>query len=164
MDNQRFILIAALSLILFFLWQAWDKQHLEAPVTPTTATSPAQSVPSVPTLSTPGNQAASAAPSTEPSRGQRISITTDLLQAQIDTSGGDLRQLSAYVGAAKNVGQVTTRDETPQPSGHHTAVYATSRVLVTDQLAAEEISRLGDVQKRQLCDPALQLGRAGFDV
>jgi hypothetical protein len=39
--------------------------------------------------------------------------------------------------APQSPGQVTTRDETPQPSGHHTAVYATSRVLVTDQLAAE---------------------------
>ena len=39
--------------------------------------------------------------------------------------------------APQSPGQATTRNETPHPSGHHTAAFATSRVRVTDQLAAE---------------------------
>jgi hypothetical protein len=39
--------------------------------------------------------------------------------------------------APQSPGQVTTRNEAPQPSGHHTAAFATSRVRVTDRLAAE---------------------------
>ncbi len=93
MDNQRLILVVALSVILLFLWQAWDKQHIEAPVAPTTSTTTSPSGSTVPTLTTPGTQATSTAPSSEPPHGQRIHITTDLLQAQIDTSGGDLRDL-----------------------------------------------------------------------
>ncbi|MHB8453317.1 MAG: membrane protein insertase YidC [Acidiferrobacterales bacterium] len=90
MDNQRLALFVALSVILLLLWQAWEKDHQPVPAAPTASAT--QVVPAAPT-------AASVAPNPSgsataiPESGQRIHITTDLLTAEIDTSGGDLRQL-----------------------------------------------------------------------
>ena len=102
MDNQRFILFIALSLIILMLWTAWEKEQQAA--APTTASA----------LPTPANGAnVPAAPSTEAAkptqttpalrgqalvRGQRVVVLTDLLRAEIDTTGADLRvlELRAY--------------------------------------------------------------------
>ena len=45
--------------------------------------------------------------------------------------------LSPGYPAPQSPGSEVTRDETPSPSGNHVAAYVTSRVLVTDRLAAE---------------------------
>ncbi len=106
MDNQRLFLFVALSLVLMFLWQAWEaNKHKEAATVSAPATTsgtltpaPADSTPSV------SNVAVNAAPSVAASQpaaipsstlksAQRIHITSDLFVAEIDTAGGDLRRL-----------------------------------------------------------------------
>jgi YidC/Oxa1 family membrane protein insertase len=76
MENRRFILLAVLAVFGFLLYQAWVKDYREpqaaAPVTASTA-------------------AAESAPL--PGTGARISVDTDVLAAQISTSGGDLRRV-----------------------------------------------------------------------
>jgi YidC/Oxa1 family membrane protein insertase len=99
MDNQRFILFIALSLIIVMLWGAWEKeQQAQAPApAATTSAPPAPSggpVPSAPAAGTaPAAQAAPAIRSQQLEQGQRVVVTTDLLRAEIDTVGGDLRVL-----------------------------------------------------------------------
>ena len=109
MDNQRLFLFVALSLVLMFLWQAWegnkrkDATVSSAPIT--TASSPATSP--IPLSSTPStnNVAASAAATASTSQqpipvaalalksAQRVRVVSDLFVAEIDTAGGDLRRL-----------------------------------------------------------------------
>jgi YidC/Oxa1 family membrane protein insertase len=87
MDNQRFLLFAALALIVMMLWSAWESEHPQAPAPTTVAGTP--TVPAAPTAPT-----APPAPKTSQlTQGQRIKIATDLLQAEIDTQGGDIRLL-----------------------------------------------------------------------
>ncbi len=99
-ENQRLLLFAALVFVLFLLWQNWlEFQALKhPPPAPPVATAPAastvpsavavapgQDVPAVATAPGAGLQALSG--------GQRVRVTTDLFEAEIDTVGGDLRQV-----------------------------------------------------------------------
>jgi len=100
MDNQRFILFIALSLIILMLWSAWEKeQQTPAPAAAnTTASAPAKTpsngpIPSAPASGTPAAQKAPTVRAQSLEQGQRIVVTTDLLRAEIDTVGGDLRVL-----------------------------------------------------------------------
>jgi len=92
MDNQRFILFAALSLIIYMLWTAWESEHQKAPVPRPASTQGVPIAPSAPGITT-------VTPATAPAatqlleRGQRIQVETDLVHAEIDTVGGDLRVL-----------------------------------------------------------------------
>jgi len=108
MDNIRLVLIAAISLVLYLLWQAWQEDY-GAPLqsvaeqTAVEMTQQAAGVPSLPEASdmpqaaTPGTQAT--APIDSPvaagplSKGGRILVETDLYRAEIDTTGADLRVL-----------------------------------------------------------------------
>lgn len=92
MDNQRLILVIALSLIVLLLWQAWEKER-RGPQPQVSAPAVQREVPSAPPA-TPAPGAAPA-PSAEPtlaSAGQ-VRVTTDLMDARIDLLGGDLREL-----------------------------------------------------------------------
>jgi len=91
MDNQRVVLFVALSVIILLLWQAWEKEYPSTPTSTTTAAS-TQTIPTVPTAGATTSTTV-IAPGVAPERGERIHITTDLLEGEIDTSGGDLRQL-----------------------------------------------------------------------
>jgi len=101
-ENQRLLLFAALMFVLFLLWQNWlEFQALKhpPPAPPVaTALAPDSTVPSAPAV-TSGQDvpaavatASSAGPQTL-SGGQRVRVITDLLEAEIDTVGGDLRQV-----------------------------------------------------------------------
>jgi YidC/Oxa1 family membrane protein insertase len=98
MDTQRLLLFVGLSLVLFLLWDAWQREVNPPPVQPAiseraTTPSTAADVP----VST------EAAPTTSPSqvpagdeavqRAESLEIVTDVLRAVIDTHGGDLRQV-----------------------------------------------------------------------
>lgn len=92
MDNQRFILFIALSVIILLLWQAWESEKQAA--SPTTATR--QEVPSAPEAPTPAAPARPGQIAVEPKiieHAESIEITTDLVHAVINTQGGDLRML-----------------------------------------------------------------------
>ena len=100
MDIQRTVTLSVFFISAFLLWDAWQKQHLPSPPiqTPTVASTPqpgqpgAASAPSpapalVPPAASP--QQASALPA-----GIRVHVSTDKLSAEIDTVGGDLRNVT----------------------------------------------------------------------
>jgi YidC/Oxa1 family membrane protein insertase len=93
MDNYRLILLLALGLIVMMIWQAWEQEHATAP--PAAQATP-DARPGPPTAVAPpaSPQAATTAPSPVGlKRGTRVVVTTDLVRAEIDTEGGDLRDL-----------------------------------------------------------------------
>lgn len=104
-DTQRILLFFALSLVLLLIWQAWvedfgpskkqapavaeQSQSADIPSAPSTA-----DVPASPEMS--AGDAAPSVPAPTPSalaRSQRIKVVTDVFDIEIDTSGGDLRQV-----------------------------------------------------------------------
>ncbi|MEZ5593886.1 MAG: membrane protein insertase YidC [Gammaproteobacteria bacterium] len=104
MENQRLILVIALGLVLFLIWQAWmeEQMALNPPPAQTSLSTPSATAPDSPGQSgtgpvagdvplAPGATAASAVPST-PATGtsQRIKVITDQYVAEIDTRGGSL--------------------------------------------------------------------------
>jgi YidC/Oxa1 family membrane protein insertase len=100
MENRRFILIALLGVVLFFMYQAWQKDY--AVTTPPRVDAPTAVLPAEP-------GAVSAAPSDIPTAavqaeaadladsgsasGARIQVETDVLRAEIALDGGELRRL-----------------------------------------------------------------------
>ena len=97
MDNQRIFLFAILSLLIVMLWSAWESEHRPAgepaavvkqgvPSTPTKAEAP--TAPARAGTPSPGGAPGGAS---QIESGTRIQVITDLLNAEIDTQGGDLR-------------------------------------------------------------------------
>ncbi|MBE9563457.1 MAG: membrane protein insertase YidC [Proteobacteria bacterium] len=109
MENTRLILVMALAFVLLLMYQAW---HEDYPPTPTVVSStgvtstktPDTSIPSAPSI-----PESSELPSVGPSSAielpiattarllntkERIHITTDVLQLEIDTIGGDIRKIN----------------------------------------------------------------------
>lgn len=102
MDLQRLFLFLIFSTSLFLLWDGWQRtQNPVAQVAPaTTAQTPAPVATSAPAASSgPGvaatqAQAGAVEPRAKPQQdGQKITVTTDWLVADINTQGGDLRRL-----------------------------------------------------------------------
>jgi YidC/Oxa1 family membrane protein insertase len=117
LDSQRIVLFFALSVVLLLIWQAWvddnGSAREAAPVAEYTAPSDVPMAPQdVPASSdaqssTPSVGSAPELPPPTPealARSTRISVTTDVFDAEIDTAGGDLRQvlLSQYPISSKN--------------------------------------------------------------
>ena len=98
MDNQRLFLFFALAMVLMLIWQAWEQHNAPpqtpAPVTATGAPAPA-AAPGVPQAPIP--QTAETTPSLKPAEalasGTRIQVRTDVMEAVIDSLGGDMREL-----------------------------------------------------------------------
>ena len=97
MENRRFILIALLGVVLFFLYPAWQKDH---PATPPPAAAPAaqgtaapDETPSATAPASPSGSAAAPAASEASAPGERITVRTDLFAATISTLGADLRRV-----------------------------------------------------------------------
>src|SRR4051795_4617423 len=90
MDSFRVFAGIVFAISVFFLFDAWMKEH-QPPPPATTGPAPAQPNTSVP--SAPGAKRAppAAAVPTERPRGQRVVVTTDTLKAEIDTAGGGLK-------------------------------------------------------------------------
>ena len=94
MDTQRLILFVVFSFSLLMLWENWQKheQPVAAVSSPTQATS--AGVAPVPTLgqqTAPVSTPIASAPGLV--NGPRAVVTTDVLRAEIDANGGDLRSL-----------------------------------------------------------------------
>jgi YidC/Oxa1 family membrane protein insertase len=103
MDTQRIIALVIFVVSSFLLWDAWQKyQHPVAPQPGGRTAAPRGELPP----SAPDKAAAhgppvqgqapsppTAAASAQLETGQRLAVTTDLLTAEIDTAGGDLRKL-----------------------------------------------------------------------
>ena len=92
MDFQRFFLFIIFSFSLFLLWDGWQRsQHPEMQNTREAKT--AVSVPSVVTASLEKPGANLVVAQQKLQTGQKITVKTDLLVAEINTVGGDLRHL-----------------------------------------------------------------------
>ena len=122
METQRLVALFVFMFSGFLLWTAWQKQHMPVPA-PTVATQPG-AVNTVPTPSNSSGQAAGTAPamSAAPAtgqllRGERIRVATDLIIAEIDSNGGDLRQIELIKHKAsedKSRNLTLFNDNTPQ--------------------------------------------------
>ena len=95
MDTRRLILFVIFSMSILMLWDAWQRKHAPAEVVPQVSSNVDNSVPGQAVSPT-----ASANKAELPVEGdyklltaQRISVTTDLYKADIETTGGDLRKL-----------------------------------------------------------------------
>ena len=101
MENRRFILIALLGVVLFFMYQAWQKDYgpkPEALLETTPSASLADDVPvagdpatGVPTVDAAGSGNGTGA--ARPGQDARIFFETDVFSGQISLIGGDLRRL-----------------------------------------------------------------------
>ena len=97
MDTQRLLLFVGLGLVLFMLWEAWQREVNPPPaqpaVTQPTATPSAPSDVPVGAESRPAVQAPSLVPAGDDvvQRSESLEIKTNVIRAVIDTHGGDLR-------------------------------------------------------------------------
>jgi len=113
MDTRRLILFVIFSFSIMMLWDAWQRK--EVPVQVTTE----QTSPSVSVASTNPTQLNNEIESGQfkLARGQRIKVSTDLFQAEIDTNGGDLRHLvlNKHRAADAKEGSFVLMDDTAKP-------------------------------------------------
>ena len=93
MDLQRLFLFLIFSLSLFLIWGEWEKAQHPVVQAASVATAPAAIAPvaSVASETNPGANAVVAQQKHQP--GQKITVTTDWLVAELSTVGGDLRHL-----------------------------------------------------------------------
>jgi YidC/Oxa1 family membrane protein insertase len=94
MDNQRLILFIVFSFSLLLLWEAWQSKH--EPASPASVGSSEQSVVPTPTQELVTSAAVPSSTTTPQSgfaKGDRAIVETDVLRAEIDANGGDLRNL-----------------------------------------------------------------------
>ncbi len=114
MENQRLFLFIALSLVILLMYNAWQEQFSPKPVTTGIEAPPSQAAippdqppePQVPRQDVPSAKPATGEPlppgpaSIEQavsgilSQAQRIHVLTDLLDIEIDATGGDIRKAS----------------------------------------------------------------------
>src|SRR5690349_14739109 len=101
-ENRRFALMVAIGIILFLLYQGWQKDFAPKTAPPP---SPAAQAPEVPAGDVPAASSdvpapsATGAPAPAPAAAaavaeQRVTVSTDKLTAVISTQGGDLRQVT----------------------------------------------------------------------
>lgn len=108
MDTQRLILFAAFVLLSMSLWQTWQQQINPRPVTTTNSSDNSSinnqsdlkidksDLPSVPENASTSKSSDTTAPLTGKmlQSGQRVHITTDVYNIEIDTIGGDIRRVA----------------------------------------------------------------------
>ncbi|MDI1362603.1 membrane protein insertase YidC [Methylotenera sp.] len=90
MDTKRLVLFVIFSMSILMLWDAWQREHAPAEVVQQTSQTVAAGATNA-TAAVTGNVAVDS--DFKLSAGQRISVTTDLYKADIETTGGDLRRL-----------------------------------------------------------------------
>ena len=93
MDLQRLFLFLIFSLSVFLLWDGWERaQHPVVQSAPVAAT-PAASAPAAAAASAASPSANAVVEQQKQQTGQKITVKTDWLIAEINTVGGDLRRL-----------------------------------------------------------------------
>ncbi len=114
MDTKRLILFVIFSMSILMLWDAWQNKNAPVPVAQQASTSGVAGVASndnsIPNSVTSQNVNTVSTTPTEQvidgdyklMVGQRISVTTDLYKADIETTGGDLRRLELLKHRASN--------------------------------------------------------------
>lgn len=92
MENRRFILIAMLGVVLFFIYQAWQKDYgNRLPATPAAQTAQAPEGSAAEAAATVDQTATT--PATVSSDGETIRVETDVYIAEISTLGGEMRRV-----------------------------------------------------------------------
>ncbi len=108
MEQQRLLILVSLAFVLFLIWDAWQKDYGPHPQSVTATASSTQAVApaggskdagaDIPTADTTAKTAVAEVPAEHnPTQGNglqtatRVHVNTDVLQAEIDTVGGDLR-------------------------------------------------------------------------
>jgi YidC/Oxa1 family membrane protein insertase len=109
MDSQRNILLIALALVSFLLFQKWQVAQNPAPQVIEQAQS--NSTPSTPTASTELDPAP-----TQTAAGKTITVTTDVLTLSIDTVGGDVvsAKLNKYAAELNSPNPFVILKNTPE--------------------------------------------------
>jgi YidC/Oxa1 family membrane protein insertase len=96
MDTQRIIAFIVLSFSLLLLWENWQEYQNPKPVVTAAAApgvvSQANDVPTAPVQASQTNPAGQVAGG-QTLQGERAKVITDVLTAEIDANGGDIRQL-----------------------------------------------------------------------
>ncbi len=96
MDTQRLVLLFIFGFSLLMLWESWERMHQPKPPTATASAPVApQAKPAAAARNgeaAPGSAAVPAAAAAA-TKGERVSVTTDLVQAQLDTAGATLESL-----------------------------------------------------------------------
>jgi YidC/Oxa1 family membrane protein insertase len=89
MDTRRLILFVIFSFTTLFLWEKWQQKNHPEPVAETQTSTSAN----VATGESAKAETVAVDGKFKLEKGQRIQVSTDLFQAEIDTIGGDLRHL-----------------------------------------------------------------------
>jgi YidC/Oxa1 family membrane protein insertase len=95
MDNQRLFLFIALSFVALMLWEAWQRDYsAPEPVTVERGAPDATALPpaDLPAVPPPPTQVQTTETETGLASVTRVRVITDVLDVEIDTRGGDLRQ------------------------------------------------------------------------
>jgi YidC/Oxa1 family membrane protein insertase len=131
MDAKRLFLFLIFSLSVFMLWDNWERsQHPPAPAAASSAPAAAVTEAAVPMAASSGANAVATQQKAE--SGQKITVKTDTLIAEINTVGGDLRRL-------KFLRQFDAKDRNKpfvllQESGAHTYIAQTGLLLLGSNL------------------------------
>lgn len=121
MDTRRLILFVVFSFSIMMLWDAWQKKDQPAQITQqgTQQASPEANNDAVAgnVLNTATAENAVIDGQFKLEKGQRIKVSTDLFQAEIDTFGGDLRrlELNKHSAAEEKDGNFVLMDEAQKP-------------------------------------------------
>ena len=96
MDTKRLVLFVIFSMSILLLWDSWQRQHAPVEITQQVNLNKGQDN-SIPNQLVDANNGTKAEIPADGSykllTGNRISVTTDLFKADIETAGGDLRKL-----------------------------------------------------------------------
>jgi YidC/Oxa1 family membrane protein insertase len=91
MDSLRIFAGIVFAISVFFLVDAWIKEHQPPPAAPA-ATQQQKSIPSTTPSAAQSSHTDQPVPVAR-AHGQRVTVTTDTFRAEIDTAGGDLRRV-----------------------------------------------------------------------
>lgn len=152
MDTQRLILFVVFSFSILMLWDSWQKEQHPIPVEAVTA-HPSSTTP-VPSTEL-GAVSPSATPSLKPEmeKGERVHVSTDTLNVEIDTSGGDIRHLELikhHDAEDKNKNLVLFGDKTPH-------IYVAQSGLIGNNLPNHKTRFTAQANDYQLKDGAQNL-------
>lgn len=113
MDTRRLILFVIFSFSIMMLWDSW--QHKDAPLQQSATQTDTASATA--TAATPQASQATESGQFKLEHGQRIKVSTDLYEAEIDTNGGDLRHLELIKHRATDVkeGNFVLMDDAEKP-------------------------------------------------
>lgn len=93
MENRRYILIAMLGVVLFFIYQAWQKDYgSHLPATPAAQTAQVAEGHAAETTAATADQTSGPAAALS-NDGQTIRVETDVYVAEISTLGGEIRRI-----------------------------------------------------------------------